>query len=332
MNFKKLLLLVLVFSTQFSFSQEGVAVYSDYLSDNYYLLHPSMAGAANCSKLRVTARQQWFGQKDAPAMQTLSFNGSIGEQSGAGIIAYNDKNGYHSQKGFKLTYAHHIMFSRDNVDLNQLSFGLSVGLVQSSLDETDFLRSGDFDPIIDGTIVQRDSYFNVDVGMSYNYLDFYAHATLKNAIETRREIYTEFENDNIRKIILNAGYTFGDEDNLLWEPSFMFQLVNQTKEKSVDVNLKVYKQLDFGRLWAGLSYRRSLDGAEYIKNNAIQTQKLQLITPILGINYKEYMFSYTYSAVTGAVKFDNGGYHQITLGMNLFCKKEKYHCKCPAIN
>ena len=332
MNFKKLLLLVLVFTTQFSFSQEGVAVYSDYLSDNYYLLHPSMAGAANCSKLRVTARQQWFGQKDAPAMQTLSFNGSIGEQSGAGIIAYNDKNGYHSQKGFKLTYAHHIMFSRDNVDLNQLSFGLSVGLVQSSLDETDFLRSGDFDPIIDGTIVQRDSYFNVDVGMSYNYLDFYAHATLKNAIETRREIYTEFENDNIRKIILNAGYTFGDEDNLLWEPSFMFQLVNQTKEKSVDVNLKVYKQLDFGRLWAGLSYRRSLDGAEYVKNNAIQTQKLQLITPILGINYKEYMFSYTYSAVTGAVKFDNGGYHQITLGMNLFCKKEKYHCKCPAIN
>ncbi|MBC7606449.1 MAG: type IX secretion system membrane protein PorP/SprF [Burkholderiales bacterium] len=332
MNFKKLLLLVLVFTTQFSFSQEGVAVYSDYLSDNYYLLHPSMAGAANCSKLRVTARQQWFGQKDAPAMQTVSFNGSIGEQSGAGIIAYNDKNGYHSQKGFKLTYAHHIMFSRDNVDLNQLSFGLSVGLVQSSLDETDFLRSGDFDPIIDGTIVQRDSYFNVDVGMSYNYLDFYAHATLKNAIETRREIYTEFENDNIRKIILNAGYTFGDEDNLLWEPSFMFQLVNQTKEKSVDVNLKVYKQLDFGRLWAGLSYRRSLDGAEYVKNNAIQTQKLQLITPILGINYKEYMFSYTYSAVTGAVKFDNGGYHQITLGMNLFCKKEKYHCKCPAIN
>src|SRR6476620_5543407 len=162
MNFKKLLLLVVLFVAQFSFSQEGVAVYSDYLSDNYYLLHPSMAGAANCAKLRVTARQQWFGQTDAPAMPTASFNGSITEQSGAGIILYNDKNGYNSQKGLKLTYAHHIMFSRDNVDLNQLSFGLSVGLVQSSLDETDFLRSGDFDPIIDGTIVQRDSYFNVD--------------------------------------------------------------------------------------------------------------------------------------------------------------------------
>ncbi|HMI06462.1 MAG TPA: type IX secretion system membrane protein PorP/SprF [Flavobacterium sp.] len=332
MNFKKLLLFFVLVTSQLSFSQEGVAVYSDYLSDNYYLLHPSMAGAANCAKLRITARQQWFGQDDAPALQTLSFNGRIGEQSGAGIIIYNDKNGYHSQKGFKLTYAHHIMFSRDQVDLNQLSFGLSVGLVQSSLDETEFLRSGDFDPYIDGTIVQKDSYFNVDVGMSYNYLDFYVHATLKNAIETRREIYSEYENDNIRKVILNAGYVFGDEENLMWEPSVMFQLVNQTKEKTIDVNLKVYKTLEFGKIWGGLSYRRSLDGAEYVENNAIQTQKLQFITPIIGINYQDFMFSYTYSAVTGAIKFDNGGYHQITLGMNVFCRKERWHCKCPAIN
>ena len=55
---------------QYSFSQEGIAVYSDYLSDNYYLIHPSMAGAANCAKLRLTARKQWFGQSDAPQMQT----------------------------------------------------------------------------------------------------------------------------------------------------------------------------------------------------------------------------------------------------------------------
>lgn len=333
MSFKKLGLLVVLFVTQFSFSQEGIAVYSDYLSDNYYLLHPSMAGAANCSKLRLTGRQQWFGQDDAPALQTVSFNGRIGEQSGAGAIAYNDRNGYHSQTGFKLTYAHHIMFSRDNVDLNQLSFGVNVGLVQSNLDETAFLNSGDYDPIIDGTIVQKDSYFNVDIGMSYNYLDFYAHATVKNAIETRREIYSVFENDNIRKVILNAGYTFGEEDGLLWEPSMMFQLVDQTKEKSFDINLKVYKPLEFGRLWGGLSYRRSLDGAQYRDNSgSLQTQKLQYITPILGVNYQKFMFSYTYSYLSGAVKFDNGGFHQITLGMDLFCGPEKYHCNCPAIN
>lgn len=328
MSIKKLLLFIAVLASQVTFSQEGIAVYSDYLSDNYYLLHPSMAGAANCAKLRMTARQQWFGQKDAPALQTLSFNGKIGEQSGAGVIVYNDKNGFHSQKGLKATYAHHIMFSRDMVDLNQLSFGMSAGITQSSLDESEFRE---FDPTV-GNIVQKYSYFNVDFGMSYNYLEFYIHATVKNAIETRRKIYTEYESDDIRKFIINAGYVFGQEDGLLWEPSIMFQSVNETKEKTFDINLKAYKQLDMGKVWGGISYRRSLDGADYVQSGTAKTQKLQYITPIVGFNYKNYMIAYTYSVVTGAVRFDNGGFHQITLGMNLLCKPEKYHCNCPAIN
>ena len=318
--------------SQYSFSQEGIAVYSDYLSDNLYLIHPSMAGAANCAKIRLTARKQWFDQTDAPALQTFSFNGRVGEKSGAGIILFNDKNGYHSQKGMKLTYAHHIMFSRDDIDLNQLSFGISTAFIQSQLDETGFLQSGDFDPIIDGTIVQKESYFNLDIGASYNYLDFYIHGTVKNAIETRRSIYTEYESDNLRKYLLSAGYVFGDKDKILWEPSVLFQLVDKTKESSIDVNIKAYKNFDFGKLWGGLSYRRSFDGAEYVSGSGVSSQKLQFITPIFGLNFNNFMVAYTYSYVEGAVKFDNGGYHQITLGINLFCKPEKYECNCPAIN
>jgi len=332
MFYKAILFLAVFFMSQISFSQEGIAVYSDYLSDNYYLIHPSMAGAANCAKIRLTARKQWFEQTDAPALQTFSFNGRIGEKSGAGIILFNDKNGYHSQKGVKLTYAHHIMFSRDEIDLNQLSFGISTAFIQSQLDETSFRQSGDFDPIIDGTIVQKDAYFNIDFGASYNYLDYYLHATVKNAIETRRAIYSAYESDNLRKYLLSVGYVFGDKDKILWEPSLLFQLVEKTQEKSIDINLKAYKNFDFGKLWGGISYRRSFDGAQYQSGSGIATQNLQYITPILGLNFDKFMFAYTYSHLSGAVKFDNGGYHQITLGVNLFCKREKYECNCPAIN
>ncbi len=333
MNYKGLYLVLVLFFSQISFSQQGIAVYSDYLSDNYYLLHPSMAGAANCAKLRVTARQQWFGQEDAPALQTASFNTRLGEfsPSGAGIIVFNDKNGYHSQKGVKLTYAHHLMFSRDDVDLNQLSFGLSGGFIQTSLDETDFLESGAYDPAVGG-IVQKDSYFNVDFGMSYNLRNFYIHGTLKNAIETRRDLYTEFEDDNMRKIVVNTGYVFGSKEHIMIEPSFMYQSTNKTGEKSFDANVKAYKAMDFGMLWGGLSYRRSLDATEFLDGANVKTQRLQYITPIVGVNYKEYMLSYTYSHLLGDVKFDNGGFHQITLGMNVFCRKEKWHCDCPAVN
>lgn len=332
MNFRKIYLLALLIVTQFTHSQEGLPVYSDYLSDNYYLLHPSMAGAANCAKLRLTGRQQWLGVKDAPALQTLSYNGALGERSGGGIIVFNDKNGYHSQTGMKLTYAHHIMFSRDNIDLNQLSFGMSAGFIQSNLDETTFYDNNpNFDPLIFGSI-QRSTYFNVDIGASYNFLDFYVHATVKNALASERKLYTDSEPVNLRRFILNAGYTFGDEEQILWEPSFMFQLVSLTQEKTVDLNIKAYKDLDFGRLWGGLSYRRSLDGAQYVQGNGVADQKLQYVTPIVGVNFKNYMFSYTYSHLIGDVKFDSSGFHQVTLGVNLFCKPEKYHCNCPAIN
>lgn len=328
MNLKKRYLVLLLFISQLSFSQEGIAVYSDYLSDNYYLIHPSMAGAANCAKVRVTARQQWFGNDDAPALQTASFNGRIGEQSGAGIILFNDKNGYHSQRGFKVTYAHHIMFSRSDVDLNQLSFGMSAGLVQSQLDQSEFEG---FDPIIDGAI-QKDSYFNVDVGASYNYLEFYTHFTVKNLLASKRDIYTEAESNNLRKYLLSAGYVFGNSEKLQWEPSFLFQYTDQTNEKLVDLNIKLYKDFDFGKLWGGLSYRRSFDATQYLDGGSVKTQRLQYITPLVGLNFKNFVFAYTYSHLVGDVKFDQGGFHQITLGINLFCKREKWDCNCPAIN
>ena len=332
MKLRHIYLVVFLLIAKNSFSQEILPVYSDYLSDNYYLLHPSMAGASSCTKVRLTARQQWFDQQDAPALQTISINGAVGERSGLGMIVMNDKNGYHSQKGAKFTYAHHLMFSRDEIDLNRLSFGISAGFSQSQLDESSFgVNHPAFDPVI-GNILQKAAYFNMDIGASYNYLDFYAHFTVKNALASERKLYTDKEPVDLKRAIFNAGYTFGDKEMIMWEPSFMFQQVFQTKESIVDLNLKAYKQLDFGRLWAVLSYRRSLDGAQYVEGTSVSSQKLQYVTPILGINYKSMMFSYTYSHLLGSVKFENAGFHQITLGLNLFCKPEKYHCNCPAVN
>jgi type IX secretion system PorP/SprF family membrane protein len=333
MNFKKSYFVLAFLIAQVSFSQEGVAVYSDYLSDNYYLIHPSMAGASNCGKIRLTGRQQWFGQEDAPALQTISFNTSLDEdgKSGIGMIFFNDKNGYHSQRGGKLTYAHHLRFSRSTIDLNQLSFGLSAAFIQSTLDGTDFTG---FDPVIVPGVIQKDAYFNVDLGVSYHYMDFFTHFTIKNFLANqRRELYSEgFESDNLSKYLWSAGAVFGDDSNLLFEPSLMLQYTSETKEKAIDLNLKVYKELEFGKLWGGLSYRRSFDGAQYVSGSGIQEQKLQWITPIVGLNYDKYMFSYTYSHVMGDVKFDNAGFHQITLGMNIFCRDKEYDCNCPAVN
>ncbi|OBX25708.1 type IX secretion system PorP/SprF family membrane protein [Gelidibacter algens] len=320
---------------QFSRAQEGLPIYSDYLTDNYYLIHPSMAGVANCAKVRLTARKQWFGQDNAPALQTMSINSRIGEsQSAVGAIVYNDKNGYHSQTGAYLTYAHHLLFSRNEIDLNMLSFGLSAGAIQYKLDETTFLNEG-FDPLISG-IEQSATNFNIDFGFSYHLIDFYAHATVKNVLNNdgiNSNANGVFKFDNLRTFLFSAGNVFnkiGSEWS--YEPSILFLYRDGTKEASIDVNGKVYKDMDFGKLWGGISYRRSLDGAEFTEGTGVSSQKLQYITPFIGVDYKNFVFAYTYSYQANSVVFNNGGFHQLTLGYNFGCRKKKYECACPAIN
>ena len=335
MKLKKLsLLLAVLFLAQFSKAQEGLPIYSDYLTDNYYLIHPSMAGVANCNKVRLTGRQQWLGQSNAPSLQTLSVNGRFGETPSAyGAIVFNDKNGYHSQTGAYLTYAHHLMFSRNPIDLNMLSFGLSAGMIQYKLDETSFLADG-FDPIISG-IEQSATNFNIDFGFSYHFLDFYAHATVKNVLANDGINFNEqgLSYNNLRTYLFSAGNVFsrlGSEWS--YEPSVMFMHRDATKESLIDLNMKVYKEVEFGKLWAGLSYRTSLDGAEFLNGTGVSSQKLQYFTPLVGINYKNFVFAYTYSYQANSVVFNNGGFHQITLGINFGCRREKYECNCPAIN
>tara|TARA_R110002020_G_scaffold428519_2_gene638088 strand:+ start:123 stop:1121 length:999 start_codon:yes stop_codon:yes gene_type:complete len=330
-KFLPILFLVLVVK---SYSQVGIPVYSDYLSDNLYLLHPSMAGAANANQIRLTARQQWFDVDDAPNLQTLSINGRIWDKVGLGVIAFADENGYFSQEGVYGTFAYHLLLSRNEIDLNQLSFGLSVGLMQNTIDETRFDRS-EFDPIIYGGS-QSDKFFNVDLGMSYYFLNFYAHATVKNLVVPNKEglFNNELESRNQRRYIGSAGYVFGKYNSpWTYEPSLMLQATEETREAAVDVNFKVYRDLDWGQLWGGLSYRRSLDGAQYTDNgNSVNNQKLQYITPFLGVNFKSFVFAYTYSYQNNDVVLSNGGFHQITLGYDFGKRREPYDCNCPAIN
>jgi type IX secretion system PorP/SprF family membrane protein len=339
MKLNLIYLVLALFFAQISLAQDGLPIYSDYFADNYYLLHPSMAGAAARNQVRLTARQQWFDSVEAPNLQTASINARVGESSGIGAIIINDQNGYHSQTGGYITYAHHLMFSRSEADLNQLSFGLSAGLIQSRLDDSALFDPENFDPII-ADILQSGSYFNVDAGLSYNFLNFSGHFTIKNLIFQNRALNDPgFESNNQRNYLLGATYAIsgpsGSRSASDWafEPGFLFQWRERTNEQNIDVNFKAYRMFDDGKLFAGISYRRSFDGAEFVNGQEISDQKLQYITPVLGGTYKNFMFAYTYSYLSGNVRFNSGGFHQITLGLDFLSgRREPYSCNCPAIN
>jgi type IX secretion system PorP/SprF family membrane protein len=299
-------------------SQETLPIYTDYLSDNVYLVHPSAAGIGNSSKLRLTARQQWIGIPDAPALQTLSFHTRMSEDSraGYGLILFNDKNGYHSQKGVQGSYAYHLPLSNGRY-FNQLSFGLAFTFVQNQSDQRSF---GNNDV---AAVIQSTSYYNADFSVAYHKSGFSSYFTVKNLLLTAKNNLNVQEPLDLRNYIFSAGYYFGEDLVVQFEPSVMLQFRESTGERIADINLKAYKNLSKTQLWAALSYRRSFDA------NAIQNS--QFISPIIGINYENFMFSYTYTKQTNEIILTDSGFHQISIGLNLWTRKQRA-AACPNIN
>ena len=326
-----LVVLALLLWNTILFAQEGLPVFSDYLTNNYYLIHPSMAGASNCSQVRLTARKSWLGQKDAPGLQTLSYNGRINRSSALGFNGFNDKNGFHSQQGVYATYAHHLMFSRDEVDLNMLSFGLSVGLLQYRLDRSDFVVGAD---TVAGNSQLNSSEMNIDFGFSYHKKDFYTHFTLKNALKNQGVNNEAQLTDNLRRYLISMGYVIEKNDsNLMLEPSVLFQYREGIQQSTLDVNIKAYYKFDTRTMYGGLSFRRALNRNKFLQNETITLEQLNYVTPFVGMKLHQFNFAYTYTLqVNNSVFSQNGSQHQITLGYDFNCRKKRYHCNCPAVN
>ncbi len=302
----KISLLLTFFISNFGFAQDLFPVYTDYYADNMYLIHPANAGIGDCTKIRLTARRQWLDYSDAPQFQTLSFHTSMGEKNGLGVILFNDKNGYHSQVGAKITYAHHIDLST-YLEKNQLSFGLSLTSFSNFLDTSDFIID---DPIVFDQMKNK-YYHNADFGLSYRYFDFFSHISITNILKT--DLFYNYENEpvDLMQYIASFGYNIKLNYNLKFEPSTMIRYVNYTQEKFLDLNLKANYSYENSEFWGGVSYHKgfNIDGLE----------DSNYLTSLVGINYNNFVFSYSFTFQHNNTIFPKGDFHQITVGANLFC-------------
>lgn len=316
--FKKAATLFVLLCSLSTYSQETFPIYSDYLSDNVFIIHPSAAGIGTCGKIRFTGRKQWQGVQNAPELQTLSFHNKFSDKAALGLVVFNDKNGYHSQKGIQATYAYHLEMG-DGSMFEQLSFGLSATAVQNQSDQRTFFGDRTVQQLIEST-----SYFNADFSVAYHKGGFSSYFTVKNLLlSAKNNLNNSLEPLDLRNYIFSAGYYFNYRDIVQFEPSFMLQLREGTGETIADFNIKAYKNLNQAQLWGALSYRRSFDKGG--------VENLQYLTPIIGINYKQFMVSYTYTKQLGDVVFADGNFHQFTLGINVFCKRPRA-AACPNIN
>ena len=306
-----------------SYTQLQLPVYSDYLSENYFLVHPAMAGAQlEGLQVRMTHRAQWQGVANAPSLQTINVHGRIGLKSGLGTVIYSDKNGFRNQVGASLTYAHHINFIQGNRDIYQLSFGLLAGLLNNTHDQSLFAPDL-FDPLVEGNQVKSKG-FHMGLGLTYIRYQFYTHFTVRNLVFKGQNISDNISLDKGIKWIANTGHFFKLSDNTTLEPSIMVQIVDYADLPSFDVNIKSHHPLDNLKLSFGASYRFGSQPNANLFTGENFNQNHKQLTLLTGLKFREFSFYYTYTQSFEDIQIAPFNGHQFTIGFDLYSDKFRF--------
>ena len=303
--------------------QLQLPIYADYLTDNYFLVHPAMAGAQlEGVQARMTHRSQWQGVANAPSLQTINAHGRIGLKSGLGTVFYTDRNGFQNQVGASVTYAHHINLIVGNRDIHQLSFGLSAGVLNNTHDQTQFdIKLGD--PLVEGSQVKSNG-LHMDLGLTYIRYQFYTHFTVRNLIFKGQNISDDISLDKAKKIIVNTGHFFELSENAALEPSVMIQLVDYADLPSFDMNMKSHHTLNNLNFSFGASYRFGTQPNTNLFSGENLNQDHKQLTLLTGLQFRGVSFFYTYTHSFEDIQIAPFNSHQFTLGFDLSSDKFRF--------
>jgi len=292
-----------------AYGQElNLPAWTQYLADNNFALSPTYAGIGDDIKVRANGLTQWVGIKNAPDNQALYADARIFDRSGVGLSVYNDKNGNTLQKGFKLSFSHHLVLNQPT--RQYLSFGLSYNHNAFRIDINNFNPTFDT-PIIDPSITDDRSItnHNFDVGALYRYRGFYLSFNASNLLTKKTDDFTGIEPSQLLNYQVFSGLVIKPARNkkVQFEPSLYFQLFNSDGRSSTDINFKYRKfNRDGDYYWIGGSYRFLND----------QFGKPLNIGPMAGIRKSKFYFAYSYQITMNDLTTFNSGTHSITIGID----------------
>lgn len=285
---------------------------NQYLADNEFLITSTYAGIGDYVKLRFSGVTQWVGIKNSPDYQTLSGDIRIGERSGAGLILYNDKNGFTQQKGGKVSFAHHLTL--DRYENHFVSFGISYAVNSFRID------IDKFDPISDPSVTNDRSRLNhnFDVGVLYRYKGWFASLNALNILAKDTDIFATNEPKTLRNYVLYAGYRYKNSlaSTFEIEPSTFIQYYESDGRSSTDLNLKFRWRDIENYYWVGANYR-------FLNDKFLEPLT---VGPMGGIKRGHFYFAYSYQMTINELIKYNSGTHVLTLGLDLF--QGVSNCKC----
>lgn len=282
--------------------------YTQYLVDHPFVISPTFAGYSDeMNRLRISGVAQWIGLENAPLEQTISYDTRLNnEESGIGILLYNDRNGATKQIGGQLSYAHHLTLNTSNEQF--LTFGISYKFNHFKINTENF-HNGDPDIPVDDPAIgasQGVTNHNFEVGALYRIEEFFISINATNILNKRLKAFNSTEPVKLRNYYVYTGYTFYTEnEEFEFEPSLYLNYYESDQRAESHLSFKARKITDDGYWWAGINGRFYND----------QSFKFGSFAPMIGLKKDQFYFGCAYQWNVNEAKVLNGaGTPLITLG------------------
>ena len=301
---KNFTFLFLFFVAVIAFAQQD-AQFSQNMFNNMDI-NPGYAGSNEAICATLLARQQWVGFKDPqgdkgwPQTYLLSVDGPVSRiHGGLGMTIIQDQLGFEKNLGVKLSYAYRL-----HAGPGTLGIGAQVGFFNEKMDFSKFIPLDQGDQLLTGSGVKGNMGTDFAAGLFY---------------KIPSKLYFGISADQLREASINLGTTPTTLDRhyyitagyywaipgsptLELDPSFLIKSDLTSTQYDLNCLLKYNNQF-----WGGLSYRPG-----------------DAVAVLLGMNWKDFHFGYSYDITTSALNKYSSGTHEIMLG---YCFKVVHEFK-----
>ncbi|MBY0245138.1 MAG: type IX secretion system membrane protein PorP/SprF [Sphingobacteriaceae bacterium] len=297
--------------------------FSQYMFSGVYI-NPAYSGYKDQLNVHTFYRNQWLGIDGAPrsfsfAVDAPANNGKVG----LSFIAGANRIGAQSSNWAYTSFAYKVRLGRNEDE--KLSFGLSVGLLQNSIDGRKLRPEDTGDVLIPQELIST-SLPDARLGVHYSndkwYVGLSAENILAKFIKNRNRQINFFKNEN-PNYYLTAGVLLPINEVIQIKPSFLIK-EDLDNSSAVDANLFF---LIKDKIWIGTGYRyiKLKEQGRYIDNgnykSILQSQK-SIITMIEFFASEKIRLGYAYDKTLNDFSASTLGIHELSIGFYFKSKKE----------
>lgn len=270
---------------------------------NRFSLSPAYAGTGESFQVFGTYRNEWVGIAGAPQTKIITADGLICNNMGLGGSISSVEAGIFRNQSASFTYAYHAKLGSTQT----LSFGLSLGLLESHVDVTS--PAAQADPVAANNQNVNSLVLDGGFGILYRCKNFHAAISLPQMLGSKIK---NADGNTTYSLAMqqsfDLGYKYAFNPDWTIDPVAKISMVKNAPafyELAVPV---IYKQ----KVWLVPIYK-----------------KTSFAVGIGGMPYSNFIAQYTYEFSSKGMMGQSSGTHEITIGWRMTSSKKKSDAPAP---